>query len=88
VRRLPAPRRLAAEVDQFLAAIPTLAWDALAADAFASVRASLERSGIPIGVMDTMIAAHALSTSAVLVTNNVRHFHRVKGLTVENWMRA
>jgi tRNA(fMet)-specific endonuclease VapC len=38
--------------------------------------------------MDTMIAAHALALSATLVTNNVRHFRRVKGLSVQNWTVA
>jgi tRNA(fMet)-specific endonuclease VapC len=33
-----------------------------------------------------LIAAHALSLSAILVTNNVKEFQRVKGLTIENWM--
>jgi tRNA(fMet)-specific endonuclease VapC len=36
--------------------------------------------------MDTMIAAHAKALGATLVTNNVKHFHKVKGLSVENWV--
>lgn len=78
--------RLAAEVEGFLSTIHTLPWDEIAADEFAEVRAELERGGTPIGVMDTMIAAHAKSIGATLVTNNVKHFHKVKGLTVENWV--
>jgi tRNA(fMet)-specific endonuclease VapC len=35
--------------------------------------------------MDTLIAAHAVTLKVVLVTNNVRHFARVPGLSVENW---
>ena len=77
--------RLQTEVERFLSGVHTLAWDQSAADAFADVRAVLERKGTPIGVMDTMIAAHALATSAILVTNNVNHFRRVKGLFTENW---
>jgi tRNA(fMet)-specific endonuclease VapC len=56
-----------------------------AADRFADVRAGLERSGTSIGIMDMMIAAHALTVGATLVTNNTRHFERVKGLSLENW---
>lgn len=87
VRRIPHASRLAAQVEHFLTGIHTLAWDDAAADAFAEVRADLERKGAPIGVMDTMIAAHAVAVSAVLVTNNARHFGRVKGLSTENWIR-
>jgi tRNA(fMet)-specific endonuclease VapC len=86
VRRLHAVSRLAAEVERFLNGIHTLPWDETAADEFAAVRADLERGGTPIGVMDTMIAAHARALSATLVTNNAKHFGRVKGLTVENWL--
>jgi tRNA(fMet)-specific endonuclease VapC len=87
VRRLSSATRLAAEVDKFLGGVHTLAWGEAAADQFAEVRADLERTGIPIGSMDTMIAAHAKSINAVLVTNNVKHFRRVKGLAIENWSK-
>ena len=45
-------------------------------------------AGTPIGDFDEMIAAHALSIGAVLVTDNVRYFARVEGLALENWLRA
>lgn len=47
--------------------------------------AELAERGSPIGEFDVLIAAHAIAVSAVLVTNNVKHFSRVKGLRVENW---
>jgi tRNA(fMet)-specific endonuclease VapC len=50
------------------------------------VAAALARRGTPIGNFDTVIAAHALSLGLILVTNNVKHFGRVAGLDVENWM--
>ena len=53
---------------------------------YARVRTSLEASGLPIGAMDTLIAAHALALGATLVTNNSRHFDRVPDLAVENWL--
>ena len=53
---------------------------------YARVRTSLEASGLPIGAMDTLIAAHALALGATLVTNNSRHFRRVPDLAVENWL--
>ena len=85
VLRIPGAKRLATEVEKFLRGVQTLAWDEAAADQFAEVRADLERGGTPIGSMDTMIAAHAKASKAILVTNNVRHFRLVKGLSIENW---
>ena len=87
VRRLPAATRLAAQVEKFLSGVHTLAWDEAAADQFAEVRTDLESGGTPIGSMDTMIAAHAKAINAILVTNNVKHFRRVKGLAIENWTK-
>ena len=80
------PRALARLVLGFLDHTPVMPWDAAAADHFARVRAALERSGTPIGVMDTMIAGHALALKATLVTNNVRHFQMVTALNIENWL--
>jgi len=85
VKLLPGANRLSAEVERFLSGVHTLPWDEAAADQFADVRADLQRNGTPIGSMDTMIAAHAKATGAILVTNNVKHFRLVKGLSVENW---
>jgi tRNA(fMet)-specific endonuclease VapC len=64
-----------------------MAWDASAADCYADLRAQLERRGTPIGVLDTMIAAHALALGAILITNNQKHFNQVKALQCENWVR-
>jgi tRNA(fMet)-specific endonuclease VapC len=77
--------RLAQVVDQFLLRVRCLPWDDVAATHFASIAAALHRAGTQIGSMDAMIAGHAMATGAVLVTNNVRHFSRVSGLTVANW---
>ena len=66
--------------------MPVLPFDEKAADVFASVKAELERSGMPIGEPDLRIAAIALSMNLTLVTGNVRHFSRVPGLVIENWL--
>ncbi len=57
-----------------------------AAIAYGIVRASLERGGNLIGQFDMLIAAHALSEGATLVTHNMREFERVEGLLLENWI--
>lgn len=54
---------------------------------YGQIRAELERQGRPIGPLDTMIAAHALSLDVPLVTNNTREFERVTGLRVEDWTK-
>ena len=70
----------------FLAAFEITPFDAPAATAYGSLHAHLQAQGTPIGLLDTVIAAHALALSATVVTKNVREFGRVPGLTVENWL--
>ena len=53
---------------------------------YGSIRAQLKKDGTPIGNNDLLIAAHARSINAVLVTNNVREFNRVPNLVFENWI--
>jgi tRNA(fMet)-specific endonuclease VapC len=55
---------------------------------YAELRADLEKRGQLIGPNDMLIAAHALALDAILVTDNVREFKRVKGLRIENWLRS
>ena len=61
-------------------------FDRQAAEAYGRVRAELERAGRPLPDPDLMIAATALARSLVLVTGNVKHFARVEGLQVQNWL--
>ncbi len=61
-------------------------WDKAAADQFADTQTYLLDQGTPIGPNDTMIAAHAMSCGAVLITNNTRHFSKVPDLKFANWV--
>jgi tRNA(fMet)-specific endonuclease VapC len=54
-------------------------------DIYGRVRTGLEISGTGIGVLDTFIAAQALSLGATLVTSNGKEFARVQGLQIEDW---
>lgn len=54
--------------------------------AYGMARCDLESKGVPIGSMDLLIAAHALALDATLVSNNLAHFGRVKGLRTVNWV--
>jgi tRNA(fMet)-specific endonuclease VapC len=78
-------RRLHRLITTFVEAIEIVPFDQAAAGRFGVVAAVLARRGEPIGVLDTLIAAHALSLRLTFVTNNTRHFTRVTGLATENW---
>jgi len=73
-------------IDDFVQHLDVIEWDNAAAEQYGKIRTDLEASGKPIGAMDMMIAAHAKSIKAVLVTNNQKHFARIKRLKVENWV--
>lgn len=86
LKRLPADHRLHLVVRQFLKIVRILPWDAEAADWYVDIRRQLVSTGQPIGELDMMIAAHSLSAGAVLVTNNSRHYERIKApMMLENW---
>ncbi|MBS0451351.1 MAG: type II toxin-antitoxin system VapC family toxin [Proteobacteria bacterium] len=87
VERRPAATKLRRLVEGFLQIARVAPWDQLAAIQHARVRHQLKLQGAPIGDFDEMIAGHALSMGAVLVTDNLRHFDRVEGLALENWLR-
>jgi|WetSurMetagenome_2_1015567.scaffolds.fasta_scaffold1341488_1 tRNA(fMet)-specific endonuclease VapC len=78
--------RRSALIDAFLADIPVLDWGRRAADRYGIVASDQRRKGLPIGCMDTKIAAHALAEGLILVTNNTDDFGRVEGLRLENWV--
>ena len=71
---------------EFLLDFQIATFDSPAAWLTGDVRANLERLGQPIGPMDTLIAAHAMSQDLTLVTHNMGEFSRVKGLRLENWV--
>jgi tRNA(fMet)-specific endonuclease VapC len=76
------------EIDNFVSRLIVIPWDENAADHYGAIWASLEKAGTPVGAMDMLIAAHAKSCAATLVTNNRREFDRIKGLTVVNWVSS
>ena len=87
-RRLGAAgEALALRIQETLArSLVVLPFDAPAAVRYGALRAELEAAGTPIGDADTRIAAIALEHGLVLVSGNLRHFRRVPGLAVEDWL--
>ena len=73
-------------IESFTSRLIILNWDSEAAKSYGYLRAYMEKNGRIIGNMDLMIAAHALSIGATIVTNNIRHFNMIDGLKVENWV--
>jgi len=69
-----------------LPAVNLLGFDSKAAFVCGRIRAELEKAGTPLALADLEIAAIALANQLVLVTGNTRHFARIPGLTVENWL--
>ena len=79
----PEQNRIA--LAEFIAPLEVVDYQAEAAEIYGSVRTFLTQRGKRIGPLDLLIAAHALQLKATLVTNNVREFKRIPGLSVENW---
>lgn len=78
-------RKLRRELEGLYSGLEVLPYDLEAARRYGRLAAVLLDEGVPIGVEDMMVAAHALSRGLTLVTHNRKHFERVKGLRVEDW---
>jgi tRNA(fMet)-specific endonuclease VapC len=72
---------------EFLLPFEIALFDEEAARTYGAVRAHLESKGTPIGSLDTLIGAHALSRGITLITNNTREFKRIPRLQVADWSR-
>lgn len=72
-------------LDEFIIPLDVVPFDEQAALAYGEIRTTLEKAGTPIGSMDMLIAAHAVSLGISLVTNNTREFTRVPALTLVDW---
>lgn len=72
-------------LDSLVLHLAVLDWPQEAAAHYAQIRLDLKKRGAQLGAADLMIAAQARAMGAVVVTNNIKDFGRVKGLQVENW---
>ena len=79
------PQRALGVVEDFCSRLDVLDYGVKAAQHYGQIRTALERRGLPIGVNDLHIAAHARSEGLTLISNNLREFERVGGLLYENW---
>jgi len=74
-------------LNEFMAPLEVLPYDETASKTYGEIRFNLEKAGKPIGPLDLLIAAHAMSHSLTLVTNNDKEFKRIKNLKVINWVQ-
>ena len=80
----PEDKRLHLVVEEFLKRVDVLPWDSAIVKNYGLIRVEMERQGKTLAPLDLLIAAHALSLNAVLVTND-KAFYQVGGLTIEDW---
>ncbi len=59
--------------------------DSSVAETFGMLKSYLESNGKPLDDFDLIIAASALTSNLILVTNNQKHFSRIEGLKLDNW---
>ncbi|MDI1298770.1 MAG: type II toxin-antitoxin system VapC family toxin [Methylotenera sp.] len=75
-----------AALDEFILPLEVVDFDEPATEYYGTLRATLEKQGIPIGPLDTMIGAHALSLNVTLVSNNTKEFSRITGIKLVDWI--
>jgi tRNA(fMet)-specific endonuclease VapC len=75
-----------AVVEAFVSNFDIAPFDEKSCQTYAKTRTSLEKSGVPIGPMDLLIASISIANNFILVTNNTKEFRRIKGLKLENWV--
>jgi tRNA(fMet)-specific endonuclease VapC len=80
----PQAHKLRALVDEFLKRVDTLPWDSQAAEAYGRIRAETEAGGKTPGALDLLIAAHGISTEAIVVTSD-QAFSYIKHIRLEDW---
>jgi tRNA(fMet)-specific endonuclease VapC len=85
VAKSPKAKTLRPALEGFLAKIQILPWGRDEAYAYGRLRAKQETAGKPLGNLDMLIAAHAVSVGAILVTNDKTFSHVTDLLGILNW---
>ena len=76
-----------ARLEVLLSALFILPFDESAARRFGRLKADLEATGEPLDDLDLQIASTALENNLPLLTNNTKHFKRIEGLQLQNWIQ-
>ena len=75
-----------ARLEVLLSALVILPFDEPAGWRFGTLKAELESKGEPMDNLDLQIASIAIETNSLLLTNNTKHFKRINGLRLMNWL--
>ena len=86
VSKSSKPEQNLMALTQFAAPLEIMPFGGEAAQYYGDLRAHIEIQGTTIGSLDMLIAAHAISLSSILITNNEKEFNRVANLKIENWV--
>ncbi len=84
VANRPSESRVRTLVDEILERVPSLPWNSSVTHAYAELRSSCRATGKTIAELDMLIAAHAISVNATMVTHD-GVFQNVEGLKTEYW---
>lgn len=84
--RSSRPEENLTRLDVLLAMLTVLSFDENCARRFGLLKATLEHAGTPLHDLDLQIASIAVEHNAILVTHNQRHFVRIEGLNLEDWL--
>jgi len=85
--RSAAPHENAAAVVRLLESVTVFGLDLASARVFGEVKATLARAGTIVADADLLIASIAISRGATVVTGNRKHFDRIPGVVMEDWLR-
>ena len=77
---------LKAERDRLLSIVTVLPWLPEASKKFGEIKTDLEHSGMMIDDFDIAIAAIAISHKCGVITANLKHFERIRGLKFTSWL--
>ncbi|MGV3553157.1 PIN domain-containing protein [Rhizobium sp.] len=84
IKRRPEAHRLNGMILGFVGGVNVIPFDRAVAESYGALRAEMQRIGKALTALDMLIAAHALSIGATLVTSDTAFGH-VPGLAVEDW---
>ncbi len=73
------------KIKSFLETMTIVNFDKPAADIFARLKSDLRKEGRTISDMDLIIASICIANQWTLITNNSKHFKRIRELKIENW---
>lgn len=82
------PHQRQLSLQKMFAPVSILPFTEVDASYHGAIRKNLKEQGLIIGSLDMLIAAHAIARGLIVITNNTKHFSRIEGLRIENWVKS